>query len=156
MSATATAATFGGKSLTLNGMGFLDQGALINNTAFASTIWSTPVSINSTTAINVTVAADILTISGVISNTAAGDLYKIGTGVVILNQVELYTGNTYIDGGTLDVNSANGFIQGTPNITVNNGATLELDNPDGRARRFSSRPNVESDAQWRHVRLHRQ
>jgi autotransporter-associated beta strand protein len=60
-----------------------------------------------------------ITLSGVISG--AGDLSKLGAGTLILNGTNTYTGNTFVDVGTLEVN---GSIQSSVLTTVASGATL--------------------------------
>jgi len=59
--------------------------------------------------------------SGIISGT--GSLTKAGTGILTLSGVNTYTGNTTISGGTLVLNGA---WVASPNITVAQGATLNV------------------------------
>ncbi|MDF2116602.1 autotransporter-associated beta strand repeat-containing protein [Roseiarcaceae bacterium H3SJ34-1] len=60
-----------------------------------------------------------ITLSGVISG--AGDLSKVGAGVLTLTGTNTYTGNTFVNAGTLEVN---GSIATSLLTTVASGATL--------------------------------
>lgn len=62
-----------------------------------------------------------LTLGGVVSGT--GSLIKNGAYSVILSNASTYTGNTMVNGGTLQLTN-NGSIASSPNITIASGATL--------------------------------
>ena len=60
----------------------------------------------------------------------AGDLAvaKTGGGLLNLTAANTYDGSTTVSGGTISLNGANGAIASSSGITINNGATLQLDN----------------------------
>ena len=111
--------------LTLNG-GTLGNVAGTNSFAGAVTLGSTS-SVDST-------AGTTLALTGVISGT--GSLTKSGTGTLILNAANNYTGATNINAGTVKVTANNGLgsaAGGTTagGTTVAGGATLALDGSGG-------------------------
>ena len=55
----------------------------------------------------------------------AGGLTKTGVGTQILTNINLYTGTTTVDAGTLALGSGSGFIASTP-VVVNSSATLDI------------------------------
>ena len=77
------------------------------------------------------------TLSGNIINLGgqtAGSLTKLGVGVLELNNAELYTGTTVLDGGTTTLGGTLaplGTDLGTSSIAVNIGAALSIDNTAG-------------------------
>lgn len=78
----------------------------------------------------VTVNAGGGTIASVITGPAG--LTKAGTGMLTFAAVNTYTGPTIVNGGTLQLNSANGANGGlaSPTITVNSGGVLALNAAD--------------------------
>jgi autotransporter-associated beta strand protein len=72
--------------------------------------------------------ANSVTLSGVLSNrtsTQIGSLIKIGSGTLILNASNTYTGGTAVNAGILVVGSATGLSTNSA-VTVSNGATLKF------------------------------
>jgi autotransporter-associated beta strand protein len=90
--------------------------------------------------ITVANASATLTLSGVISNHATGNLYfkKDGPGTLNLTAANTYTGNTTVMAGILLVNNATGSGVGTGTLTVVNGATLGGSGFIGAAATFQS------------------
>ncbi len=71
-------------------------------------------------------AVDLLITGGIYGG---GPLTFSGGGVLALNAINTYTGNTIINGGTLQLNTSNGGSGGalaSPTITVNAGGVLQL------------------------------
>ncbi|HET6246230.1 MAG TPA: autotransporter-associated beta strand repeat-containing protein [Tepidisphaeraceae bacterium] len=72
--------------------------------------------------------------SGTISESTGGSgITKVGPGLMSMTATASYTGNTTINGGTLQLNTGNagaGQLAGTPSIIVNNGGTLALNAGD--------------------------
>jgi autotransporter-associated beta strand protein len=124
--------------LTLNGAGIGGVGALTN--ARGNNTWANFVTLGSPAptgkAVSIgeslTGAANSLTISGVIQDRALPDapvaLTKVGVGKVILNNANTYLGGTTVAAGTLNIrdSQALGTAGTAGGVTVNNGATLEL------------------------------
>ena len=133
--------------------GFSASGAArivtVNNSSAQELVWGTAtfapttLVLNETTANNtlnltnkldlngatrtIAVNANTATVSGVIRDATAGTagLTKIGTGTLVLNQTNTYTGPTTISGGTLSV-SATGNLGDAAAILVFNGGTLQI------------------------------
>lgn len=63
------------------------------------------------------------TFSGVISDSGAGQLTKVGNGIFTLSNNNTYSGNTNINGGTIKISANNNL--GNGNITFN-GGTLQV------------------------------
>ncbi len=71
-------------------------------------------------------AANAATISSaIINNTSATGLAKTGGGTLILSGTNLYTGNTFLSGGTLEV-SADANLGGGSTVTSRAGTTLRI------------------------------
>ena len=73
-----------------------------------------------------------LTLTGMVMG--SGDLVKVGTGNLILQAQNTYTGNTYVNQGTLTLNQGGALLNsgtGGSAVIVNPGATLILDNNNG-------------------------
>ena len=70
-------------------------------------------------------ASDLLTIS--VPVTGTGALTKSGAGTLTLTGANTYSGNTYVNGGTLEVRGTLGNGNYTQTIYINNGATLLYD-----------------------------
>ncbi|MER8644425.1 autotransporter-associated beta strand repeat-containing protein [Mesorhizobium sp. M1252] len=82
-------------------------------------------------AIDVSAAATTLTASGVAAG--AGTLNKNGAGTLVLSGINTYTGGTTVNAGVLRAGSAKAFGSTTAVMTVNTGATLDLNNIAGMA-----------------------
>lgn len=136
----------GNETLSLNGTGISNNGALRNISGNNS--WAGTITINSTTRINSdagTLTLDVasgdaitgsndnlqfggagnLTINDVIA-TGSGTLTKDGTGILILNAANTYTGATTVSAGVLNIQNATGLGTTAGGTTVSNGATLQL------------------------------
>jgi autotransporter-associated beta strand protein len=72
-----------------------------------------------------------LTVSGIVSSGAGGGITKSGTGTLILNGANTYTGGTTISGGKLQAGGT-GSATGTGAVAVNSGGTLTGNNTSGR------------------------
>gem|GEM_PF-5272250 len=136
----------GNEALTLDGTGISADGALRNISGNNS--WAGLITINSTTRINSdsgTLTLDVasgnaitgsndslqfggagnITINDIIA-TGTGTLTKDGTGTLILNAANTYTGATTVSAGILNVRNATGLGTTAAGTTVSNGATLQL------------------------------
>ena len=136
----------GNETLSLNGTGISNDGALRNISGNNS--WAGTITINSTTRINSdsgTLTLDVasgnaitgsndslqfggagnVTINDVIA-TGTGTLTKDGTGTLILNAANTYSGATTVSAGVLNVQNATGLGTVAAGTTVSNGATLQL------------------------------
>jgi len=110
-------------SLSLSGIGNSydsSAGALINSASGTTSTLTVPITLAANTTIGGTGS---ITLPGVISGSGVTLTYA-GTGTLTLTNTNTYSGGTVINSGTVDVN-VTGSVQG--NITVNAGATLELD-----------------------------
>ena len=91
----------------------------------ANTI-NVPITLNSDLAVSVTNASTNLTVGGGIAESAAGSkLTKTGAGILTLSGSDGYTGATTVSAGKLVVS---GSLTGSTNVSVNGGATLQLNN----------------------------
>ncbi len=122
------AGQFGAYMLNLSGTGYAGfnlAGALLFNQA---TTYDGNIILNPGTTIGVT--AGVANLDGIISG--AADLVKVGAGTLNLLANSTYTGNTVVNGGTLQLQGSltqgGGTILNTSGIIVNPGATLTLDN----------------------------
>ena len=101
-----------------------------------STVSSNGLKAGSSFAFDTTNAAGVVTYSSAITNSTgtgggAVGIVKVGTGILSLTGVNTYTGGTTVNNGTLLLNGANtgtGVIRG--NVTINQGATLQLASPN--------------------------
>lgn len=69
-------------------------------------------------------ASRLLTVGGVISG--GFGLTKAGSGILTLTNANTYSGATTVNGGTMNVNGANGSILNTSGIAVSSGANLVI------------------------------
>ncbi|HWM24162.1 MAG TPA: autotransporter-associated beta strand repeat-containing protein [Chthoniobacterales bacterium] len=138
----------GNETLTLNGTGIGNTGALRNISGNNS--WAGTITINSTTRINSdsgTLTLDVasgnaitgsndnlqfggagnLTINDVIA-TGSGTVTKDGLGTLILNAANTYTGLTTVSAGVLNIRNATSLGTTGGGTTVSSGATLQLQN----------------------------
>src|SRR3954453_3572587 len=107
--------------VSLGGLG--TTGTLEYSGATASSTKLFSVATGGTGAFQIDNAATTLTLSGVI--TGAGALQKTGAGTLTLTGLNLYTGGTTINGGTLAINSASSLGASSGGLTINAG-TLEV------------------------------
>ena len=107
-----------GNQLALNGPGFNDGGALINN-GTAGSAWGGGIDLGSNSTIG---GSAPLTLSGNISGNFG--LTKAGTGTLTLSGSNTYSGGTTVDDGIISV--ANGSALGSGSTTVASGGTLDL------------------------------
>ena len=132
------------EGLTLNGTGVSSDGALRNINGTNS--YAGLVTLGSATRINsdagtltlsntgaITGSGLALTVGGAgnttinsIIGTGTGTLTKDGSGTVILNGANTYTGTTTLSAGILNIQNATGLGTTAGGTTVSNGATLQL------------------------------
>jgi autotransporter-associated beta strand protein len=151
--ATAAGSTTAARPLTLNGLGFGVTGQLGNlgalqagrSTSSASLIWSGPIFLNSTASIGSNFGGlNSLVITGNISG--PGDLIKTGIGLVSIQGTgNTYQGNTTVDVGNLVINNG-GSIANSLNLTVNENASLTLDDTAGLTSHSNSSGRVSQSA----------
>jgi len=138
----------GNEALTLDGTGISNDGALRNISGNNS--WAGLITINSATRINSdsgTLTLDVasgnaitgtndnlqfggagnITINDAIA-TGSGTLTKDGTGKLILNAANTYTGATTVNAGVLNIQNNTGLGTIAGGTTIANGATLQLQN----------------------------
>jgi autotransporter-associated beta strand protein len=142
--------------LVLNGPGYTTLGALYN--ASGNNAWDGNMFLGSaapsTGQVNIGVAASSivspntdLTISGQISDPfRQPDLHKILGGRLILNDANIYHGNTFIDQGALNIRDSDALSSGS--VLVASGAALQLEvdsGLDGTAQRTHNR-NLGADS----------
>lgn len=70
------------------------------------------------------VGANNVTFASAVGNNGSGSLTKLGSGSLVLSGTNLYAGDTVVNAGTLTVNY--GATIASPNIILNNGATLDV------------------------------
>ncbi len=133
----------GNGPLTING-GTLDSavgGVSLSNNAQT---WNADIIFNGTQSLNmgtgavtlgssrtVTVNANTLTVGGALSDSGSGySLTKAGAGTLVLQGQSTYTGGTFVNGGVLNLNAGGsaGTIRGP--LTINPGATVQLNQGD--------------------------
>ena len=66
------------------------------------------------------------TLAGIIANSGAGALTKLGTGSLILTGANTYSNNTIVGAGALRATTANSLGAAGTSVTVSNDATLQL------------------------------
>jgi autotransporter-associated beta strand protein len=116
--------TFTSAGPTISGTGISGGGALINSSSTASTLAS-PVTLGASSSVGGNGSGG-LTISGVISGSSSGyAVTKVGSGTVILQSANTYSGNTAISGGTLAL-SGSGSILSSLTKSVATGATFDV------------------------------
>ncbi len=112
-SGSAMTLTIGSRGCTFGGSFIFNGSSSLNFGSSAIVLTANPV---------ITINANTLTLSGVISGSGFG-LTEAGSGTLVLSGANTYTGNTLVTGGTLAlVNS--GSINSSANVGVN-GATLD-------------------------------
>jgi len=113
--------TWGGaitRPITLNG------GSLTNlSTSGGGSTNDAPITLTANSQIGSASGSDLY-LDGVISSSGSFGLTKLGTGRVLLTNVDTYTGNTVISAGAL-VLTGSGSLAGSPALTVAAGATLD-------------------------------
>ena len=107
---------FGG--VMMLGNGGAGGGSILGNVAFCSDA-TNPLCDTSTNKALAFNRSDTYAFGGVISG--PGQLYQIGTGTTVLTGASTYTGPTFVDAGTLEVD---GSIANSSSVTVNAGGTL--------------------------------
>ena len=92
-----------------------------------------PITLNSNLALSVTNAANTLTLSGTIGESAVGStLTKTGAGTAILAGANTYTGATSITGGTLQVgNGSTGSLSTSGTVSTGASGTLAVNLANG-------------------------
>jgi autotransporter-associated beta strand protein len=113
--------TWGGaitRPITLNGGAITNLSTSAGNSTNDAAITLTA---NSTVG---DVSGSDLYLNGIISSSGSFGLTKLGTGRVVLTNVDSYTGNTIVSAGTLAL-AGNGSIASSPNLTVASGAILD-------------------------------
>jgi autotransporter-associated beta strand protein len=98
----------------------VNGGTLHSSNGWGAT-WSGPITLNATLTCN---ASYILTLSNAISGT--GGLTKTSNGPLILSGANSYSGNTTVNAGTLQLNSANAGNNASTVTIAASGATLNL------------------------------
>ncbi len=140
--------TFQAKTLILNGTGFASANLAGAFVVAGNTNQQGNIVLNQGASIGVG-AGFTFTVLGTISG--AADLVKVGTGTMTLQANNTYTGNTYVDQGTLTFDNAGSALNSgtgaaSPGFVVNPGAALILDNNQGNqtnvATRISPTANV--------------
>jgi large repetitive protein len=117
-----------GETLIISGTGIADGGALENlsgNNTLSGSI---------TFGANVLIAADAgqMTLGGVLQDNGVGYTVTFGNtdtssqGTVVLTNADTYTGRTVVNNGILNIQNATALGTTTQGVTVNNGATLQL------------------------------
>lgn len=111
-----------------SGLTFTNNGATLptinHNSSNAVTI-SAPISLAANTTVGGTAAGNVtFTLSGGISG--AGTLIKQNTAILSLSTASNYSGGTIVNGGSLRLATTNNTLMGTGTVTVNSGATLNL------------------------------
>ena len=96
-------------------------GGVVNNSANAQTI-NVPVSVSAVQPINA--ASGNITVGGAVSG--AGGLTTSGSGAVTLSGANAYTGNTTINGGTLELAQSFATLPTNSTVTIASGAVLKL------------------------------
>jgi autotransporter-associated beta strand protein len=111
-------------TLTMGGTGtaFIQQ----KSSSYAQTI-SAPVALANNTVVDM-IGTQSLTMSGALSG--SGNLVKEGTGgdLILSGNNSSYSGNIYINAGTVQVNSSTALGNTTGNTIIADGATLEVTN----------------------------
>ena len=107
-------------SLSVSGTGIGGTGALINSAALTGPTLTVPITLAGNTTMG---GAGNITLPGVISGT--GSLTYSGSGLLLLEATNTYSGDTIISSGTLDGNVASS-IPG--NVTISGTGVLQLDN----------------------------
>ena len=116
----------GGGTLNLGGStGILSSTSILMTGAGNYTIQNGQVGAAASGVVVYQTGTGTLTISSLISS-GAGSLTKDGSGNLTLTGVNTYTGNTYVNGGTLTIGGAGklGSTSYTANIVIGSGATL--------------------------------
>lgn len=58
------------------------------------------------------------------ASTGSGSIRKVGTGTLELTHANTYSGDTFVDGGTLLISNSNGYATGLGDVFVSSGATF--------------------------------
>lgn len=117
--------------------------ALISKATAANNVTDTisaGIQLNDNLIVNNAATGGLLTLSGIISQNAAGKtLTKTGAGIVRLSAASSYTGLTTISQGTLELHSNTGSLNAASGLTFNGvGGTFNMDNNGASASRSQS------------------
>ncbi|WP_127956976.1 autotransporter outer membrane beta-barrel domain-containing protein [Serratia microhaemolytica] len=118
-----------GGSVTLSGGNLSSVGGVFNGNAILNANAGT-----------IDIVSDTVTFNGVISG--VGNLNKIGTGVLLLNSVNTFTGNTLVNEGELKMGIANALAS-SASVQVNQGASLNLNDFDQLANNLSGSGEIQ-------------
>ncbi len=120
---------------TITVSGTVNSGDMTFASGSGAIVLSGGTAINLAAASTITVNNATDTISSVLAG-AGTSFTKAGTGILVLNAANTFTGATTVNAGSLTVNGAAGSINTSSAVTVGFGATLNLDNTAGSVDRI--------------------
>jgi autotransporter-associated beta strand protein len=110
----------GNNTLTINGGGINDNSPATITISTATTLGTAQSWTNNSSV--------PLTVSGIVSGNSASTLPVAGSGAFTFSNANTYSGATILGGlSTLNLTGANGSILNTSSLTINGGATINLD-----------------------------